>query len=588
MKPNAIKPPWALLLAIALLPPPAAVRGDEPSAASVLRRPAALALCDGDRWLLVAGRRSGTVGTLDTGARRVVAETPIGRQLSDLIALTDDRWLLAADEAAHEVLLLARENAQVRVAARLPVSAYPVSLSVAADGRRAYVASLWSRTVTAIEIAPPAAAGEPPALSIAATLRLPFAPREQLPLPDGRTLIVADSFGGRLVIVDAVDLRLLAVRELPAHNIRGLAVAGDKLLLAHQILNGLAETNDNDVHWGILMTNVLRWLPLDGALDPAIPILRGSHVHPAGDSNGAAGDPAGLAVTGDGAVLMTVGGVDELAIGRESDRTLRRVSVGRRPTAVVAAADGRTAYVANTLGDSISVVDIAALTAEEIPLGAQPELTAADRGELLFYDARLSMDSWFSCQSCHTDGHTNGLRTDNLGDGSFGAAKRVLTLLGSGDAGPWAWDGHVATLEAQVASSIATTMQGQPLGEEAIGDLAAFVRTLTAPPPLGPLQGDDPAAAARGEQVFAARRCADCHAPPNYTTPATYDVGTRDKLGLSQFNPPALRGVSQGGPYLHDGRAATLEEVFTIHRHPLDAEIPPADLADLIAFLRCL
>jgi cytochrome c peroxidase len=198
------------------------------------------------------------------------------------------------------------------------------------------------------------------------------------------------------------------------------------------------------------------------------------------------------------------------------------------------------------------------------------------------------MDSWFSCQSCHTDGHTNGLLTDNLGDGSFGAAKRVLTLLGGGETGPWSWNGHVARLESQVETSIVSTMQGQPPDEATVADLAAYLRTLPAPPPLGPLQGDDPAAAARGEIVFAARGCADCHAGPTYTTPAIYDVGTRDKLGQSQFNPPSLRGVSQGGPYLHDGRAATLEELFSVHRHPPGEEIPPGDLADFVVFLRSL
>ena len=51
-----------------------------------------------------------------------------------------------------------------------------------------------------------------------------------------------------------------------------------------------------------------------------------------------------------------------------------------------------------------------------------------------------------SCHSCHPDGHTNGLLNDNLGDGNFGAPKRVLSLLGVGQTGPWAWNGGVADL----------------------------------------------------------------------------------------------------------------------------------------------
>ena len=77
--------------------------------------------------------------------------------------------------------------------------------------------------------------------------------------------------------------------------------------------------------------------------------------------------------------------------------------------------------MANTLGDSVSVVDLAKGTVlKEISLGRQSPLGPAERGEQLFYDARLSLEGWFSCHSCHSDGHSNGRLNDNLGDGGFG------------------------------------------------------------------------------------------------------------------------------------------------------------------------
>ena len=57
--------------------------------------------------------------------------------------------------------------------------------------------------------------------------------------------------------------------------------------------------------------------------------------------------------------------------------------------------------------------------------------------------AKLAHDGWFSCHSCHTDGHTNSRLNDSLGDGSFGAPKRVLSLLGVNDTAPWAWNGGI-------------------------------------------------------------------------------------------------------------------------------------------------
>ena len=53
-------------------------------------------------------------------------------------------------------------------------------------------------------------------------------------------------------------------------------------------------------------------------------------------------------------------------------------------------------------------------------------------------------------------------------------------------------------------------------------------------------------------------------------------------------NPPSLRGVGQRGPYFHDGRAATLEDVFGNFGHQLKGELTPKQQADLLAFLRSL
>jgi cytochrome c peroxidase len=59
-------------------------------------------------------------------------------------------------------------------------------------------------------------------------------------------------------------------------------------------------------------------------------------------------------------------------------------------------------------------------------------------------------------------------------------------------------------------------------------------------------------------------------------------------MGKKTFNPPSLRGVGHGTAFFHDGRAATLEEVFTRHRHQIPNDMPRTDLDDLLAFLRSL
>ncbi len=558
--------------------------------APALRRPVALAFAADHSQLLVANRDSGTISVVSVGSHEVLGEWPIGKRLSDLVAIPGTSRLLATDEAAHELLLLDAAAGELRVLARQPVSPYPVSVRLSADGRQATVASLWSRRLTFVELGQTKDGLE---IRPTGVLDLPFAPRCQLPLAGRDRLIVADSFGARLALVQPSTGKLLDTRQFPGHNIRGIGTSpdGKMLIVAHQMLNDLAHSIRNDIHWGLLMSNDLRWLEVDSVLAGGKKLYYGAHIHPLGDPGKGGGDPGGLDVAADGTVCITLSGVDQVAFGQENDFSMQRVRVGRRPTAVRLSPDARAAYVANTFDDSVSVVDLTAAEVKTtILLGTKPELTAAQQGELLFYDARLSHDGWMSCHSCHSDGHANGERNDNLSDASFGAPKRVLSLLGVKDTQPLAWNGQVQTFRRQIENSLDKTMQREePVPLEQVKAIAAYLDTLAIPPPLAVLRGTvDQAAIERGRAVFARHDCASCHTPPTYTTPAAYDVGLPDSLGNREFNPPSLRGLSHRGPYFHDNSAETVEDIFLKHGHPSAATYSAEEVRDLAAFLLSL
>jgi cytochrome c peroxidase len=130
-------------------------------------------------------------------------------------------------------------------------------------------------------------------------------------------------------------------------------------------------------------------------------------------------------------------------------------------------------------------------------------LSAAERGERLFFDARLAHDHWLSCHSCHPNGHTIDLTADTLGDGDYGAPKRIPSLLGIADTAPFAWNGSVPDLEAQVQLSVTSTMHGRKLSPEQIADLVSFLRSLSPPlPPNVPLT----TTLRRGRAVFRTTR----------------------------------------------------------------------------------
>jgi cytochrome c peroxidase len=119
----------------------------------------------------------------------------------------------------------------------------------------------------------------------------------------------------------------------------------------------------------------------------------------------------------------------------------------------------------------------------------------------------------------------------------------------------------------------------------------AFLHTLPPPPPLKPATDDpaDKARIARGEALFGRLGCVDCHVPARgYTSDSTYGVGLADEKSTTRFNPPSLRGVSQGYSFFHDGRATSLADAFVTHGHRHGEPLPEDELADLLRFLSSL
>ncbi|REJ87663.1 MAG: hypothetical protein DWQ34_13610 [Planctomycetota bacterium] len=558
------------------------------------RRPVAACALDKE-LIVVANSRSGSVSVVDTETWSVTVERQIGERLSDVAALPDGRHVLATDEQEHAVLLLGVEAGKIWEIGRVPVANHPVSIAVMPDGRSAAVASLWSRTLTLLDVAASAGDDEPPQISVRATIPFPFPPRVQCALPDGRHLIVADAFQARLAVVNVESAELKFVRSFAGHNIRGMAVAPDgrDLYVTHQLLNSAAPTTFDSIHWGNLLENLIRVLPMKAVLDPETDLVRAGRSILLGTTGSGAGDPGGVAFTDDDRLIAVASGVDKAALFPELHSVVTPwIETGRRPTEVLVVAGGATAITVNMLDDSLTVIDVSERTLErDVSLGPTPDPGPRERGESLFFDARLSHDRWLSCHSCHTDGHTTGLLADTQGDGSYGSPKRILSLLGTRDNNPWAWNGGFRTLHDQVGNSVTTSMHGEALAPEQIGDVVAYLHTLEAPPPLipEPTSEDDARLLEQGRTVFHAEGCARCHVPPlTYTSDQIVDVGLEDEQGARKFNPPSLRGVSQNERLLHDGRVDSLEALFRDEGHQLETGLSDDDVAALVRFLRSL
>lgn len=566
-----------------------------------LRRPVGLIFSPDESRLYVATRDAGAIALVDTATGKVINESPVSKRIATFISIqksNDHTWLLAVDDESHTLLLLRADHEKVEIVGKTKTPPYPVGIAYDAERRHAFVTCLWTRRIARFSVAFDGKVPVNLSASPEKTLDLDMAPRSIAVLPrssvsDATRLVVADGFGGRLAVVNADTWKLERIREFPGHNVRAIAVApeGDRIVLAHQMLNEHAHSIASDIQWGIVMQNDLRWLPVKNLLDSETVLYAGGHVHPLGSPGHGGADPSAIAIGGEKRVAVTLGGFNKVMIGREGDLSLRPLRVGLHPTAVVIDKAGMRAWVANTFSDSLTEIDMEKWKAlREIKLGPPPELSLVERGEIVFHTARYSHQGWMSCHSCHTDGHTNMQRNDNLSDGGFGAPKQVLSLLGRANTAPFAWNAGVPDLASQVENSIRKTMQTDvnPSRDD-VESLTAYVAQLKSPPSVDELRGtQDHAAMSRGKQLFANRKCASCHEPPAYTVADVFDVGLKDESGQKKFNPPALTGASQRDAYLHDGRAKTLESVFRDHNHPSPQAWTDAEIADLVVFLRSL
>ncbi len=554
-----------------------------------LRRPTALVTTQ--NVLLVANERTGTVSVIDAQSQSVVNEIKVGSRLTDITRL-DDESCLVVDFDQHAVKLLHVDGADIKIASEASVAKYPVSIAIDSATETVAVSSLWSRRVTFLKVV------REPSLQLkpAGTLDLPFAPQEMLWLPVENRLLVAHAFRGTLAVVDTQQHKIVNQQEIPATNIRGLSLSTDRenVFVAHQVLNSDRATTYDHIFWGSVMQNVLRSRSVESLLEPydeEYPETGEYYgAYSLGSPGDGTGDPGEVLILPSGETVLAISGVDEIAVRGNERLPFERKNVGRRPTGLAASPDQKTVYIANNSDDSISVLDLETKRiTSTIPLGPPVERTSAERGEELFHSAKLSLDGWFSCQSCHPGGHTTDRLNDNFGDGSTGASKRVLSLLGVAHTSPWAWNGSSKSLTQQVEKSVSQTMQGDELPPADVQAMVDFMKTLPVPPSVNVARGTlDAAAIAKGRQLFTAQGCVDCHRPPTYTTPQVVDVNTDDGRGGHEYNPPSLLGVSQRQRFFHDNSATSLEAVFKEHRHPLGTEIDPADRLALLEFLRSL
>jgi hypothetical protein len=327
-------------------------------------------------------------------------------------------------------------------------------------------------------------------------------------------------------------------------------------------------------------------------------------------------------------------------MGTSARFVLKRIPVGRNPRGVAFSPDGRFAYVAATLDDAITVLETSGFTvAATIRLGGPDAVTETRRGERRFNSAGGVFGRQFSCRSCHPEGHLNGLTLDIEADGIGLRPVDIRSLRGILDTAPYKWEGTNPSLPFQCGPRLSVFFNRlEPPSPEDLSALVRYVTTIEViPSPYRSADGLTPAQR-RGKQVYdrktnnrgdampPATRCGYCHSGPYKSSFQATGVGTEmwfdseapdveridltdqntlgwygivyfsylspDPSRLRKLDNPHLRGVWNSAPYLHNGTAPTLEEIWTRFNlydwHGVTGDLTRQQFNDLIEYLKTL
>ncbi len=556
--------------------------------------PRALALGPAQTTLYVTGHRSGRVYALDAASGKVLAQAPAcSEPVGVLVSPLGDTVFVACSQ---DDTVLSLDAATLAVKGRVATSRKPWTLAWSPDRSRIFVTHLLG-----------------PGLSVLAPS--PLAIAASWPLADGPA--------------NAAD------PTVPHGTVRG-------------IYDVLARPGTNETWVAHLMLGIDTPQPalvFNDTVFPALSLLDPTgaqlarltvSVNPA-DGN-AFGDvvsgPHAMAFSSDGslAFIADAGSEDVLVVdaNQRTETALVRPLPGHQSEGIVVGSDGHV-YV-----DERNTSDIAVLSVGTGPVGPEVTVTrsiprmATDPmpadlrlGQHVFNSANsdempITTDHWVSCTSCHIEARSDAVTWKFL-EGPRDTPSNAGGVLHTGFLLRTAQRNQVEdywrTIDPEQGGAFSPDVPALEAKLQALADYVNYAVPYPSPP-----SGLDPAKVAQGGQLFQNLGCPTCHAGSYFTDSGKgnptldfagpvklHDVGTcvtggpyndsavpaEDGSARSAcaFDTPSLRGVNDTAPYLHDGSAATLQDVFFLAPGMVGTaatHLAPDDLDAIVTYLRSL
>lgn len=250
------------------------------------------------------------------------------------------------------------------------------------------------------------------------------------------------------------------------------------------------------------------------------------------------------------------------------------------------ALQGDKLYIPTYFSDTLNIVNLADMSADYIACNPSRYESSVDRGHKAFNDAQLCYQNWQSCNGCHPDnGRTDGMNWDLMND-NIGNPKNCKSMLHSFET-PKCMISGIRDSAAIAVRAGYKFIQFCDVDEDVAQCVDDYIRSLKPLPSPYLVDGKLSDKALEGRKIYEKRGCAECHSGPYYTDMKMHRIG-EDVEFENGWDTPTLSEVWRTAPYLFDGRAETMVDVFFTHKHGIDGKISRKEAEALAEYVNSL
>ena len=520
------------------------------------------------------------------------------------ICVAGDRLLLACSHSEGSLIILDKHT--LKPLSSIKVGHGACDVEVSNDLSRAYVANQFSDDISIIDLKNLEETGrikvlrQPKQITLSSDGNYLFAANF---LPAGRA--DADTVTSCISVIDLQNRN--TVKQIPLANgsnaLRGMCLSADDkyLLITHNL--GRFQVPTTQLEQGWMNTSALSIIEI-GSLEFVATVLLDESDKGAAGSWGIDCNENFIYVAHSGTHDFSTIDYKKLdeKLGKHANKQslaydLRFLSGirertklgGNGPRAILSFRN--RLFVANYFSDNVNIYKrdhsswIEQLNIELKDHKQQDEIR---KGEQYFNDASFCFQSWQSCTGCHPDNaRIDGLNWDLLNDG-MGNPKNCKSLLMSHVTAPAMVTGIRPNAETAVRAGF-EFIQFMQVDDSITHAVDTYLGSLEAIPSPHLVNGALSQDAIKGKNVFEDAGCTECHPEPYYTDLKKHQMGTQGIYDhQNSWDTPTLIEAWRTGPYLHDGRSATMKEVFTSEYHGLENPLPEEEVNLLVSYLLSL